>query len=60
MKHDIKVYNSLTKQKEPLELKNKNVLYWYSCGPTVYNSAHIGHAWYVIFLSFIFYDLKSS
>ena len=42
---NLKVYNSLTKQKEELELKNKNVLYWYSCGPTVYDSAHIGHAW---------------
>ena len=38
------VYNSLTKQKENLSLKNDNVLYWYSCGPTVYDSAHIGHA----------------
>ena len=39
------IYNSLTKSKEPLKLNNKNVLYWYSCGPTVYESAHIGHAW---------------
>jgi hypothetical protein len=42
---DLNVYNSLTKNKEPLKLNNKNVLYWYSCGPTVYDSAHIGHAW---------------
>ena len=41
----INVYNSLTKQKEPLKLKQEgNTLYWYTCGPTVYDSAHIGHA----------------
>jgi len=38
------VYNNLTKSKEKLELNNKNVLYWYNCGPTVYASAHVGHA----------------
>jgi hypothetical protein len=38
------VYNTLSKSKEPLNLKHKNTLYWYSCGPTVYDSAHIGHA----------------
>jgi hypothetical protein len=42
---EINVYNSLSKSKEPLRLNNKNALYWYSCGPTVYDSAHIGHAW---------------
>ena len=42
---ELNVYNSLTKTKEPLKLNNKSVLYWYSCGPTVYDSAHIGHAW---------------
>ncbi|XP_033631409.1 probable cysteine--tRNA ligase, mitochondrial [Asterias rubens] len=43
----IMVQNSLTKQqykKEPLVLCNKSVATWYSCGPTVYDSAHIGHA----------------
>ena len=40
----LSVYSTLSKRKEPLKLKNSNVLYWYSCGPTVYDSAHIGHA----------------
>ena len=31
----IKVYNSLTKQKESLKLNNNNILYWYSCGNLV-------------------------
>lgn len=41
---NIAVYNPLTKCKVPLIVKNKNFLTWYICGPTVYDSAHIGHA----------------
>ncbi|XP_054010687.1 cysteine--tRNA ligase, mitochondrial [Hylaeus anthracinus] len=41
---NITIYNPITKCNEPLILKNKNVLTWYICGPTVYDSAHIGHA----------------
>lgn len=40
----IKIYNCITKTKEPLILTNKHYLKWYTCGPTVYDSAHIGHA----------------
>jgi len=40
----ISVYNPMTKCKVPLILKIENVLKWYMCGPTVYDSAHIGHA----------------
>lgn len=42
----INVVNSLTKNrvKVPLLLKHKNIATWYACGPTVYDSAHIGHA----------------
>lgn len=40
----IKVFNSLTKQKEPLILAREKVATWYSCGPTVYDHAHLGHA----------------
>ncbi|XP_016917911.1 probable cysteine--tRNA ligase, mitochondrial isoform X2 [Apis cerana] len=43
-KTDIVIYNPITKCKVPLILKNKNILTWYVCGPTVYDSAHIGHA----------------
>ncbi|TWW64259.1 putative cysteine--tRNA ligase, mitochondrial [Takifugu flavidus] len=38
------VFNSLTKQKEPLILAREGVATWYSCGPTVYDHAHLGHA----------------
>ena len=40
----LKLYNSLTRQKEvfvPLSGKRVN---WYSCGPTVYDASHMGHA----------------
>lgn len=40
----VHVFNTLSKRKEPLAIGEKNVIYWYSCGPTVYDSAHIGHA----------------
>ncbi|XP_057187084.1 probable cysteine--tRNA ligase, mitochondrial [Triplophysa rosa] len=44
--HDtgIKTYNSLTKQKETLVLARERIATWYSCGPTVYDHAHLGHA----------------
>lgn len=41
----LKLYNSLTRQKEDFVTisGDKNVT-WYSCGPTVYDSSHMGHA----------------
>ncbi|XP_073412936.1 probable cysteine--tRNA ligase, mitochondrial isoform X1 [Dendrobates tinctorius] len=40
----IQVYNSLTKRKEELTLHRPALATWYSCGPTVYDHAHLGHA----------------
>lgn len=40
----IKIYNCITRNKEPLIIKNKNLVTWYTCGPTVYDSSHVGHA----------------
>ncbi|KAK2880235.1 probable cysteine--tRNA ligase, mitochondrial [Channa argus] len=40
----IKTFNSLTKEKEPLILAKEGLATWYSCGPTVYDHAHLGHA----------------
>ncbi|KAM4710903.1 cysteine--tRNA ligase, mitochondrial [Anableps anableps] len=40
----IKTFNSLTKQKEALILAREGTATWYSCGPTVYDHAHLGHA----------------
>lgn len=40
----LKLYNSLTRQKEIFEPQNGNRVLWYSCGPTVYDASHMGHA----------------
>lgn len=40
----IKIYNCVVKDKIPLILANKQYSSWYTCGPTVYDSMHIGHA----------------
>ncbi|XP_039287769.1 probable cysteine--tRNA ligase, mitochondrial [Nilaparvata lugens] len=40
----IKVHHPLSRKKVRLILKNDGVATWYACGPTVYDSAHIGHA----------------
>ncbi|XP_046486105.1 cysteine--tRNA ligase, cytoplasmic [Neodiprion pinetum] len=40
----LKLFNSLTRQKEEFIPQNGNRVYWYSCGPTVYDASHMGHA----------------
>ena len=42
--HSIKIYNTLTKQKEDFQPIDINHIKVYTCGPTVYNYAHIGNA----------------
>ena len=41
---DLKIYNSLTRQKDAFAPISKDEVTWYSCGPTVYDDAHLGHA----------------
>ena len=43
-KNMIKLYNTLTKQKETLKTIEENKVKMYVCGPTVYNYIHIGNA----------------
>lgn len=40
----LRFYNSLTKQCEVFVPRRGCSVRWYSCGPTVYDSAHLGHA----------------
>ncbi len=48
----LKIYNTLTRKVEEFKPLHDKEVGFYSCGPTVYNFAHIGN-----FRSFIFYDL---
>ncbi|XP_051919857.1 cysteine--tRNA ligase, cytoplasmic isoform X2 [Hippocampus zosterae] len=40
----LRLYNSLTRAKELFVPQNGNKVTWYSCGPTVYDASHMGHA----------------
>ena len=48
---DIYFYNTLTRKKEIFKPIEENKVRMYSCGPTVYNYAHIGN-----FRTYIFVD----
>ena len=39
----LRVYNTLTREKEPFETIEPGKVSMYLCGPTVYKPAHIGH-----------------
>ena len=51
-KTDLYFYNTLTRKKEKFTSIDKGKVYLYTCGPTVYDYAHIGN-----FRAFIFEDL---
>src|SRR6266516_1648756 len=39
----LRVYNTLTRQKEPFETVRPGKVGIYVCGPTVYKPSHVGH-----------------
>jgi cysteinyl-tRNA synthetase len=41
---NLKIYNTLTRDVEPLETLEPGIVRMYVCGVTVYDDAHIGHA----------------
>lgn len=43
MKHSLKIYNTLTGEKEVFEPLNAPFVGMYVCGPTVYNEVHLGN-----------------
>ncbi|MEO7711476.1 MAG: cysteine--tRNA ligase [Gemmatimonadaceae bacterium] len=49
---DFRLYNTLTRQVEPFAPADGRVVRMYTCGPTVYNPAHLGN-----FRTFLFEDL---
>ena len=40
---DLTLNNTLTKNKDLFKPLDKHGVTWYTCGPTVYDSAHLGH-----------------
>jgi len=40
----VKLYNSLTREKNNFIPNSGNQVSWYACGPTVYDKSHMGHA----------------
>ncbi|TFV93156.1 cysteine--tRNA ligase [Algoriphagus kandeliae] len=42
--HNLKLYNTLSRQKEEFKPINPPFVGMYVCGPTVYGDAHLGHA----------------
>ena len=55
----IRIYNTLTKKKEIFEPLEPGKVKMYVCGPTVYDSCHIGHARSVVVFDVIFRYFKS-
>lgn len=49
---ELKLYNTATRSKEIFKPQKDNHVYMYTCGPTVYNFAHIGN-----FRTYVFEDL---
>ena len=49
---DFRLYNSMTRSVEPFAPADGQTVRLYSCGPTVYNPAHLGN-----FRTFLFTDL---
>ncbi|NLO99299.1 MAG: cysteine--tRNA ligase [Clostridiaceae bacterium] len=54
----MKLYNTLTRQKEEFVPINGNQVKMYSCGPTVYNYAHIGNLRTYVFMDILRRTLK--
>ena len=54
----MKLYNTLTKKVEEFVPRNKNEVSMYTCGPTVYNYAHIGNLRTYIFEDILEKGLK--
>ena len=53
-----RIYNTLTRQKEDFTPIHEGKAYMYSCGPTVYNYAHIGNLRTYIFMDLFRRTLK--
>lgn len=64
MSRKVTLYNTLSQKKEELSTLSEGKIKMYVCGPTVYDSAHLGHARAAVtfdviyrFLSHLGYDV---
>ena len=57
-KQQLKIYNSLSSKKEAFKSLNKDLVGMYVCGPTVYNTVHLGNCRTFISFDLIFRYLK--
>jgi len=55
----IRLFNTLSRKKEPLEPAEPGKIRMYVCGPTVYDDSHIGHARSVVVFDVIVRYLKA-
>ncbi|MBP5455040.1 MAG: cysteine--tRNA ligase [Paludibacteraceae bacterium] len=58
MEHKLRIYNTLSRQKELFTPINSPYVGMYVCGPTVYGDAHLGHARPAITFDTLFRYLK--
>ena len=58
MTHNLKITNSLTRQKEIFKPINPKAITMYACGPTVYDNPHVGNARTLIVFDTLFRVLK--
>ena len=56
----LRVYNTLTRKKEPFEPLEPGKVRMYVCGPTVYDACHIGHARSVVVFDIIVRYLRAT
>mmetsp|Transcript_52305 Transcript_52305/g.124798 ORF Transcript_52305/g.124798 Transcript_52305/m.124798 type:complete len:760 (+) Transcript_52305:99-2378(+) len=49
----MKIYNTLTRSKEPFRTENEGVVNMYVCGVTVYDLCHLGHARVMVFFDLV-------
>nr|WP_314246084.1 cysteine--tRNA ligase [Capnocytophaga leadbetteri] len=58
MKHQLKIFNSLTGEKEVFVPLHENNVGMYVCGPTVYSNVHLGNVRTFMSFDFIYRALK--
>ena len=58
MNHNLKLTNSLTRQKELFKPINPKTITMYACGPTVYDNPHVGNARTLVVFDTLFRVLK--